>query len=126
MGALSSEGYYFGFSFKENVKGDIELERLAPGGPAWKSGRLNAGDVIRQVKWDGKEAVDLHGVDIAEFDDVLLESNHASIELLVEKPTGEQETIVLRKEKMATQESVVKSFILNGKKKIGYINLPGF
>jgi carboxyl-terminal processing protease len=126
MSAMSSEGYYFGFSLKENLKGEIEVVRLAPGSAAWKSGTLNSGDVIRQVKWDGKEGVDVRGVDIAEVDEVMTESNHSSMELVVEKPTGELETIVLRKEKMATQESVVKSFILQGKKKIGYINLPGF
>jgi carboxyl-terminal processing protease len=36
------------------------------------------------------------------------------------------DTVVLRKEMMDAEENVVKSFILRGQRKIGYISLPGF
>ena len=34
--------------------------------------------------------------------------------------------VLLRKEKSENEENIVKSFVLKGEKKIGYILLPGF
>lgn len=126
IASLSSAGYYFGVVLEENEKGEVIIGQLTPGGPAWKSGALYSGDVIRQLKWEGREAMDLFGVDLEEINDLLLESNHATLELTVTNAAGVPRTVVLRKEKMEQEENIVKSFVLQGTKKVGYISLPGF
>jgi len=125
--SLSKDGYYFGFSLGENDKGEASILHLDPGGPAWKTGELNKGDVLLQMKWEGKEPIDLVGADAGEISSLLDGSNKDLLELTVKKTNGQVKPVQLRKEKMkGVGEDVVKSFLLNGNKKIGYISLPGF
>src|SRR6185503_19716744 len=54
-------------------------------------------------------------------------SNNDLLELTVKKANGQVRSVQLRKEKMdGADEDIVKSFLLNGVKKIGYVSLPGF
>jgi len=125
--SLSKDGYYFGFALGENEKGEPTIVHLYPGGPAWKTGELNQGDVILQMKWEGKESIDLVGAEAAEVSSLLDASNNDLLYLTIKKTNGQVKTIQLRKEKMeGGDEDIVKSFLLNGSKKIGYISLPGF
>ena len=41
---LSTKAYSFGLEFDENNKGQVVIDQLIPGGPAWKSGELHKGD----------------------------------------------------------------------------------
>lgn len=125
--ALSKDGYYFGFMLGENEKGEASILHLDPGGPAWKTGELNKGDVFLQMKWEGKEPIDLVGAEADEISSLLDASNNELLELTVKKTNGQVRSVQLRKEKMkGDDEDIVKSFLLNGTKKIGYISLPGF
>ena len=125
--SLSKDGYYFGFALGENDKGEPSILHLDPGGPAWKTGELNKGDVLLQMKWEGKEPIDLVGADAGEVSSLLDGSNNDLLELTVKKTNGQVKPVQLRKEKMkGGDEDIVKSFLLNGSKKIGYISLPGF
>ena len=125
--ALSKDGYYFGFILGENEKGEASILHLDPGGPAWKTGELNNGDVFLQMKWQGKEPIDLVGAEAAEISSLLDGSNNELLELTVKKTNGQVKSVQLRKEKRGgTDQDIVKSFLLNGDKKIGYISLPGF
>lgn len=127
LASMGNEGYYFGISLDENDQGEIVIEQLTPGGPAWKSGELNGGDVIRKLKWQGQDAVELDGVPLHEVEEMLMDANHEVMEFTVSKAGGYPQTVSLRKEKMDSEEQVVKSFILKGNvKSIGYISLPGF
>jgi carboxyl-terminal processing protease len=124
---LSSEGLFFGFALEENDKGEIIIEQLTPGGPAWKSGLLNAGDVIQELKWEGKEAVDATTITIEEVNELLEQDNPGSLQLKISKAGDIQQTVTLKKEKIQAEENVVRSFILTANdRKVGYISLPGF
>ena len=125
--SLSKDGYYFGFALGENEKGEPAIIHLYPGGPAWKTGELNQDDVLLQMKWEGKEPIDLVGAEAAEVSSLLDASNNDLLYLTIKKTNGQVKTVQLRKEKMeGGDEDIVKSFLLNGSKKIGYISLPGF
>ncbi|HEX6223224.1 MAG TPA: carboxy terminal-processing peptidase [Chryseolinea sp.] len=126
MASLSTEGYYFGISVDENDRGEIVITQLTPGGPAWKSGQVHAGDVIEQIRWEGSEWVEVDGMTRDEFDNLLGESIRNSVEFSLKETGGVEKTVRLRKEKMSAEENRVKSFILQGEKKIGYVSLPGF
>jgi carboxyl-terminal processing protease len=123
---LSREAFSFGLDLTENEEGEIEIERLIPGGPAWKSNELHKDDVLLKLQWKDKEAVDLTGADLEEVTDMLEQTNTGILEITVRKTNGVIKTVQLAKAKIREDENVVKSFILNGDKKIGYISLPGF
>jgi len=126
LASLSTEGYYFGISVDENERGEIVITQLTPGGPAWKSGEVHAGDVIEQIRWEGSEWIEVEGMTQDEFDNLLEESIRNSIEFTLKETGGIEKTVRLRKEKMSAEENRVKSFILEGEKRIGYVSLPGF
>ena len=126
LASLSTEGYYFGISVDENDRGEIVITQLTPGGPAWKSGEVHAGDIVEQIRWEGSEWIEVDGMTRDEFDNLLQESIRNSIEFTLKETGGIEKTVRLRKEKMSAEENRVKSFILEGDKRIGYVSLPGF
>ena len=123
---LNTEAFLFGFSLADNDKGEVVIVQLLPGGPAWMSGVLNKGDVLQSMKWSGKDAVDLTGMEAAEVNTLLHQSNTEKLELTIRKGNGKAETILLQKRKLENDENIVKSYVLRGDKKIGYITLPSF
>lgn len=123
---LNTEGYFFGFTLSNTSKGEVAIVRIVPGGPAWMSGMINKDDVVLRLKWSSKEAIDLAGLDANEISELLDHSNTEKMELTVRKQSGKMETVVLQKKKLENDENIVKSFMLNGEKKIGYIMLPAF
>jgi carboxyl-terminal processing protease len=123
---LSTENYSFGFDIDETREGKIIIAQLTPGGPAWKSGELHTNDELLELQWEGKQAIDIAGSTYEEVDDILNESNHGSISVKVKKTNGAIRTITLQKEKIETEENVVKGYLLKGEKNIGYISLPDF
>ncbi len=123
---LSTEAYSFGLEFDKNNKGQLIIDQLIPGGPAWKSGELHKGDELLSLQWEGKEAVDLGGATLEDVYAVLNQSMHDRLVFKFRKADGTTTTVMMRKEKIENEENIVKSFILKGEKKIGYILLPGF
>ena len=123
---LSTEAFSFGIELDENEKGQVVIEVLIPGGPAWKSGELHDGDELLSLQWEGKEAVDMSGASLEEVYEVLDQSSHDRMVFKFRKADGAIVIVLLRKEKIENEENIVKGFMLKGEKKIGYILLPGF
>ncbi len=123
---LSTEAYFFGIVFNENESGKIVVDKLAPGGPAWKSGEINKGDELVSLHWEGKEVQDMTGASLEEVYEVLDQSLHNRLLFRFKKADGTISMTFLRKEKSENEENIVKGFVLKGEKKIGYILLPGF
>lgn len=123
---LGAEGFYFGFSVKENDNGEIEIVRLVPGSPAWKCGELNKGDVLLKLAWEGKDSFDLRGASQEEVSELLDGPVNSRMLLTVRKANGLEKTTSLVKEKIKNEENTVKGFLLKSDKKIGYIYLPDF
>ncbi len=127
MTSLSTEGYYFGITIAENERGEIIVDELTPGGPAWKSGKVHSGDVIEQVRWGGNAWIEVRDMSKDEMNELLLDSHQTVMEFMLVRAGGIQNTVLLKKEKMDADENAVKSFLLQGdQRKIGYISLPGF
>lgn len=124
--AINTEGYYFGFTLGNTQKGEVEVTRLQPGGAAWLSGMIHEDDVLLQLKWQSKEAVNLAGMEAAEVSALLDQSNTEKLDLTVRKKSGEVRTVTLQKRKLENEENIVKSFVLKGQEKVGYITLPSF
>lgn len=123
---LATEGFSFGFDLDENEFGDVEIIRLVPGGPAWKSNELHKGDVLLKIKWINKQEYDLVGADLMEVENILSSSISDLLEITVRSTAGTIKTVKLKKEKISDADNIVKSFIIQGEKKVGYITLPAF
>ena len=126
ISSLSTQGFLFGFTLEENESGEVIISHLMPGGPAWNSGEIHKGDVLQAIRWEGKELQDLWGIDGEEVNDMLGEPDLFKIELTLKKAEGTMKTVHLRKEKVTAEENAVKSFVLDGQRKIGFISLPDF
>lgn len=124
--SLSNQGYFFGFAIGENERGEVNIESLSPGGPAWRSGLISSGDIIRGLQWEGSDYVNLDGATLEEVDEILTQDNHAGLTLELVNAAGVIKRVTLRKEKMTNSDNIVRSFILEREHKVGYISLPGF
>jgi carboxyl-terminal processing protease len=126
MGQLATEDYYFGFTVIENEAGEIEIASLVPGGPAWKSGELHVSDILISMEAKGQDAIDLSDVDLDQANELIDGLKSDAIEFTVRKQDGVIKKIPLQREKMTSEESFVRSFVLSGERKFGYIHLPDF
>ena len=123
---LNTEGYYFGISVIENEKGEIELSGIMPGSPAWNSGELNKGDILLQLKWEGKPAIELIGATQEEVSEIMDLSNQGLMEFTIRKQDGVIRKVSFSKQKIRNDDNAVRGFVLKGSTNIGYIYLPGF
>lgn len=121
----SAKEYSSGFGFEENSKGDKTINYLQPGGSAWRSGQVHAGDVLLKVKINGTEK-DVSDINADELEEALGGNSSAEVEVTLRTASGEIKKVKLLQEKITDDESVVKSYVIKGKQLIGYINLPGF
>ena len=123
--ALDTEGMYFGFTLADNEKDEVVIRQLMPGSPAWKSGALNPNDVFLQLQWEGQDPVDVSGATAREVNEMIDEVK-GRLSITVRKPNAALVTVTLQRERVENDDDIVKSFILSGQKKIGYIYLPSF
>lgn len=124
--SLSTESLSFGLDLDENEKGEIVIDKLVPGGPAWKSGDLNEGDELLSLQWEGRKAIEMAGLGLEDAYEILDQSMNDRLVLKFRKKDGSSRIVLLRKEKIENEENIVKGFVLKGEKKIGYILLPAF
>lgn len=122
---LGGDKFALGIGVNDEESG-LKIEHLKPGSVAFKSG-LKKGDKIIGLQWEGEQKLDVSNASIEELDDHLGSNKQKPITLFIESSTGEQKQITLTKEKIeAIEEDRIASYVLNGKKKIGYILLPSF
>jgi carboxyl-terminal processing protease len=122
---MSASEYSVGFDYDENEKGDKVIGFLQPGGSAWRSGKLHSGDVLLKIKINGIET-NVEDISTSELEGILGGNSEADVEVTIKTAAGEQKTVKLVKEKITSEEGIVKSYVLHGNQNIGYINLPGF
>ncbi|RYY47309.1 MAG: hypothetical protein EOO06_12710 [Chitinophagaceae bacterium] len=123
--AMSASEYSVGFEMEDNEKGEPVVSFLQPGGSAWRNGQLHKGDVLVAIKV-GKEFKNIADLTESELIKVFTGSSRAETEIKVRTVTGELKIVKLAKEKVSSEEEVVKSYVISGPQNIGYINLPGF
>jgi carboxyl-terminal processing protease len=127
--ALGRKAMGFGFKLDEDENGHVKIDNLKAGSPAFKSGQLNEGDKMESIQWEGKEPIDVSSATMEEVMRILDASNHDNMQLKVRKADGSTRLVTLWKEQLQADEEdeeKVRSYILNGSKKIGYISLPAF
>lgn len=123
---ISTEAFLFGFSIKRGKESQTLISKITPGGAAWKSNKLNEGDIIIKVKTKSGKVINAESKSYRKVYRFIFNDTSDEITLTVKKSDGSVKKVNLKKQKVEVEENSVKSFVLNGSKKIGYISLPAF
>ncbi|WP_437440090.1 carboxy terminal-processing peptidase [Polaribacter batillariae] len=105
-----------------------EIFELVSGGPAWKQGELEAGDIILEVAQGDKEPLDIVGMRLDDAIKFIKGKKGTEVRLTVKKKLdGSTKIISIIRDVVELEETFVKSTIVekNGKK-YGLIDLPRF
>ncbi len=121
-------GSFFGIGAQlVEEDGKIKIASLISGGPAWKSGELKEKDEILKVAQGKAEAVDVTGFAVTDAVKLIRGAEKGSeVRLTVKKVDGSVQVISLLRDDVKLDDVYVKSAIINGEHKIGYIYLPEF
>ena len=122
---MSGKFYGIGASLKEE-DGNIKVASLLTGSPAWKSGQLQVGDIVVKVGQGKDEPVELTGLAVEDAVKIIRGNKGTEVKLTLKKQDGALQVVSLIRDEIVQDEVYVRSAIINGKEKIGYIFLPDF
>jgi len=122
---LQSQVLSFGIYFGETSFGNLSISYVAPGSSVWFSNQIQQGDIVLTFKLN-QQTFDAVMLTEDEANDLLHLEKYTLMELTVKKSSGAIETIKLKKEAIKFESNTVKSFVIKGDKKIGYISIPSF
>lgn len=126
--ALSKEILVFGFVLRPNDKKEMVIEKLRPGTAAWKSGELNEGDVILEIRVKGGKRIIPSQMSYNKFARALDEISNEDVVIKVRKENNVIKRVTISKQKETVSDNIIKAYILKDKEgvKIGYVSLPSF
>jgi len=108
-------------------EGNIKINTLIAGSPAWKSGEVQVGDIILKVGQGKEEPVELTGFVVEDAVKLIRGKKGTDVKLTLKKQDGTVKVITLVRDEIVQDESFARSAIINnGNSKIGYIYLPEF
>lgn len=122
---MSGRFYGIGASLKDE-EGNIKIGTLLTGSPAWKSGEIQAGDIVMKVGQGKDEPVELTGLDVEDAVKIIRGTKGTEVRLTMKKQDGTVKVVSLIRDEIVQDEVYVRSAIVNGKEKVGYIYLPDF
>jgi len=125
---ISMSGKLEGIGARLMKEGEYtKITELISGGPAWRAGELEVGDLILKVAQADDEPLDIVGMRLDDAIEYIKGKKGTEVRLTLKKVDGSIETISIIRDVVELDETFVKSTIVekNGKK-YGLINLPKF
>ncbi len=123
---MSGRFYGIGASLQYD-DGNIKIASVLTGSPAFKSGEIQAGDVIQKVAQGKEEPIDLTGFSVTDAVKVIRGKQKTEVRLTVKKLDGTIKIISLIRDEIVQDETFARSAVIKeGGSKIGYIFLPEF
>jgi carboxyl-terminal processing protease len=108
-------------------EGNIKINTLVAGSPAWKSGEVQVGDIILKVGQGKEEPTELTGFVVEDAVKLIRGKKGTEVRLTLKKQEGSVKVVTLVRDEIVQDESFAKSAIINnGNSKLGYIYLPEF
>jgi len=108
-------------------EGNIKINTLIAGSPAWKSGEVQVGDVVMKVAQGSEEPVELTGFVVEDAVKIIRGKKGTEVRLTLKKQDGSVKIVSLIRDEIVQDETFAKSAIVqNGNSKLGYIYLPEF
>jgi len=123
---MSGRFYGIGASLQYD-DGNIKIASVLTGSPAYKSGEIQAGDVIQKVAQGKDEPTDLTGYSVTDAVKVIRGKKGTEVRLTIKKLDGTIKIISLIRDEIVQDETFARSAIVKeGGSRIGYIFLPEF
>ncbi len=125
---INMSGKLEGIGARLQKKGDYtKIVELISGGPAWKAGELEVGDIILKVAQGDKEPVDIVGMRLDDAIEHIKGKKGSEVRLTLKKIDGSTEVISIIRDVVELEETFAKSTTVKyDNKTYGLINLPGF
>jgi len=125
---ISMAGKLEGIGARLQKKNDYtKVSELISGGPAWKQGDLEVGDLIIKVAQGNKEPVDIVGMRLDDAIEYIKGKKGTEVKLTVKKIDGTTTIISIIRDVVELEETFVKSSIVKkDNRTFGVINLPKF
>lgn len=120
-------GVYYGIgALLSDMQGKIGIGELMIGGPAWKSGQVDKGDIIVKVTQQGGKPVDVAGFTMSEVIKLTRGQQGTTVTITFRKTDGSLKDVTLRRAALQLDDTFVKSAIIEDSVKLGYISFPKF
>ena len=104
-----------------------KVSELISGGPAWRAGELEVGDIIIKVAQGDEEPLDIVGMRLNDAIEFIKGPKGTEVKLTLKKIDGSIEVISIIRDIVEIEETFVKSSVIEKEgKKYGVINLPSF
>lgn len=125
---ISMAGKLEGIGARLQKKGDFTIvAELISGGPAWKAGELEVGDVILKVAQGDEPPIDIVGMRLDDAIEFIKGKKGTEVKLTLKKIDGSINIISIIRDVVELEETFAKSSIVElNEKKFGIINLPKF
>ena len=125
---INMSGKIEGIGARLQQKNDYtKVVELISGGPAWKQGDLEVGDIILKVAQTNEESVDIVGMRLDDAIKLIKGKKGTEVVLTVKKVDNSIQNIAIIRDVVELEETFVKSSIVKKDgKKYGVINLPKF
>lgn len=120
---LNTEFLGFGLILKRDVANQVVVDKIQFGSPAWNSGKLQEGDIIKSIK--GEMAFDLECLSVGELNERLSKSNLNNINIVFDR-ANHQESICLNRSFITQYDNLIKSVKVTGEYPVAYIQIPSF
>ncbi len=124
----SMSGKFEGIGARLMKKGDvIEVSELISGGPAWREGKLEAGDLIIKVAQENEDPIDIAGMRLDSVVKLIKGEKGTKVILTVRRVDGSTTDIAITRDVVEMEETYVRSTTVEkNNKKYGIIYLPKF
>jgi carboxyl-terminal processing protease len=120
-------GIYYGIgAVLQDAGGKISISELMIGGPAWKSGQVEKGDVIVAVAQEGDTAHNVEGLAMPEVIKQTRGKKESVVTITFRKADGKLKRVTLKRDALQLEDTFVRSAVIGDSVKIGYIYLPKF
>lgn len=121
-------GVYYGIgALLRESGGKVEIGELMTGGPAWRSGEIQPGDVFVAIAPTGGKFQNVEGLTTQEIIKITRGKKDSKIAITFRGKDGNLKTINLKREALLLEDTFSKRAVLgDSSEKIGYIYLPKF
>jgi carboxyl-terminal processing protease len=125
---ISMAGKLEGIGARLQKKNDYTVvSELISGGPAWKQGELEVGDLITKVAQGNNDPLDIVGMRLDDAIEFIKGQKGTEVRLTVKKIDGSIKVISIIRDIVELEETFVKSTVVKKDgKTFGVINLPKF
>lgn len=122
---LSSTQFKFGITYGTTLDGKIEITEVLPGSSAWFSEDVQEGALIRSIRSSTGQFLDVEKSNAKDLSDFFsaLNTDSITLELRFEEV---DKTANLVRSRVYSDNDIIKTALLEGERKIGYISLPDF